>query len=328
LNALLQSPASVTAIDINPVQNKLLLLKKHIILHHDHATLRACLGLDDTEAVRAAWHKVEATLPHKFVTYWTSFFNAHSDGLLTSGKLEAYITGFYETLDKESRDKLAQLMTFDNVLNQYRYFNQNLHGTSFTRSFIEYFDDQNLSKGRDPNLFKYADETGGKAFYQRLVNQVSSVLISSNFYFRFFFFGAKNIPEELLPPCYQQKNFKQLQKQLPGLSIVTAEAIDYLLSPEGRHINKASLSNIFEYISYEEFYKVCSSLNKDGNRQLKIVFWNLLHEQGNQVPTINRMNIEILDNTSTAQSCFYFKDVRFLESNTITLLQPKLIKHT
>ena len=315
LNALLKSPASVTAIDINPVQNKLLLLKKHIILSHDHATLRACMGLDGKEAVADAWQRVQLTLPHESVGYWSSFFDAHPEGLLTSGKLESYITGFYGTLDAESRNRLKQLLLFKCVQEQHDYFMQNLHDTSFTTSFIEYFNDHNLSKGRDPKLFKYADESGGEAFYRRLLDQLSSVLVSSNFYFRFFFFGPQNMPEELLPPCYKQESFVQLQSLLSRLTIVTSEAIEYLLSPGGMHINKASLSNIFEYISHEEFTKVCSSLYMKDDRQLKIVFWNLLHEQGHEAQRLDEVIIRTLENTASSQSCFYFKDVRTLENN-------------
>lgn len=324
-NALLKNPASVTAIDLNPVQNKLLLLKKHIVLHHDYSTFRACLGLDGEEAVAHGWHKVQSTLPEKFVAYWTSFFNAHPEGLLTSGKLEAYLTGFYNTLEKEIQEKLKHLLQFKNVQQQYEYFVEQLDQTSFSASFISYFDDQNLSKGRDPKLFKYADESGGRAFYKRLVKQLSSVLVSSNFYFRFFFFGPLGIPEKLLPPCYQQENFPPLKAQLSKLSIVTSEAIDYLLSPRGKHINKASLSNIFEYTTHTEFKNVCKSLYKKGDRELKIVFWNLLHEQGKQEQAIEGMNIKVADDAAASESCFYFKDVRVIESSAVNTSQPKLI---
>src|SRR5690606_21421956 len=113
------------------------------------------------------------------------------EGLLTSGKLETYIRGFIHTLSDDAKGKLKHLLTFKSVQQQYDYFKQEIDDTSFTNNFITYFDDRNLSKGRDPRLFKYAEESGGKAFYSRLAKHLSTVLVSSNFYFRFFFFGAK-----------------------------------------------------------------------------------------------------------------------------------------
>lgn len=321
LHALLQHPASVTAVDINPVQNELLLLKKHIILQHDHAVLRACMGLDGEEAVAAAWKKVQSTLPQPAAAYWTAFFQAHPRGLLTAGRLEAYITGFTETLDAKIRDKLARLLTCSSVEEQSAYFLQELHGTAFTRSFIEYFDDQNLSKGRDPKLFRYAEESGGQAFYTRLAKQLSSVLVAKNFFFRFFFFGPLHIPEEALPPCYRQQHFHRLQQALSKLTIVTAEAVDHLLSA-GAHINKASLSNIFEYTSEQEFVNACSSLYKERHRRLRLVFWNLLHGQGNPQATAG-WQTRITDNLSSPESCFYFKDVRILDNSPVHLPEPQ-----
>ncbi len=325
LNALLKNPATATAVDINPVQNKLLLLKKHIILHHDFETYQSLLGLEGKNAVSTAGKKLFKTLPANEKSYWSGFLNNHPDGLLTSGKLESYITGFYKTLEDDVQKKLQQLITFKDVKKQYDFFMEHLHNSSLRQDFITYFDDQNLSKGRHPNLFKYANESGGEAFYKRLVKQVSSVLVSSNFYFRFFFFGPQNIPEQLLPPCYQQQNFEPLKEAVSKLTIITSEAIDYLLSPEGKHINKASLSNIFEYTSVSEFKNACNSLYKNSNRQLKIVYWNLLHEQGHEEQAIDGLSVKILED-NTSQSCFYFKDVRILDSSILTSHQHKLIK--
>lgn len=324
LNALLQHPASITAIDVNPVQNGLLLLKKHIFLYHDHATLRACLGLDGREAGATAWKEVRTTLPEALLAYWDPFFTSHPEGLLTAGRLETYVNGFYNTLDENMQDKLTQLLRCKQVKEQYTYFLQELHDTPFTAAFIEYFGDKSLSRGRDPRLFRYAEESGGEAFYSRLVQQISSVLISSNFYFRFFFFGPLHIPDGLLPPCYQQQNFEPVKKALSKLRVVTGEAIEYLLSPAGKQITKGSLSNIFEYTSESEFAHVCRLLYKE-DRALQLVFWNLLHEQGQQQAAPG-VNMHILDSPSTPQSCFYFKGVRVLTGRAADVPEPESIK--
>lgn len=99
LNVLLKNPRQVLAIDLNPVQNRLLRLKMHVIRHHEPPVLRGLLGLDGPEQVRAAAGELWTTLPADEQPFWQSFFRSHPDGILTAGKLEAYITGFYATLD-------------------------------------------------------------------------------------------------------------------------------------------------------------------------------------------------------------------------------------
>jgi len=313
LNALLKNPATVTAIDLNPVQNRLLLLKKHLILNYIYPEFRNLLGLEGPEQVSETWAKVAPTLPLELQTYWAPFFQCHPNGLMAAGKLEIYLNSFFYTLQPELQEKLQQLITFKNVAAQHRFFLEELHQTAFQQQFIEYFDEANLSKGRDPKLFKYATESGGATFYKRLLNQLSSVLVKDNFFFRFFFFGPEGIPQQVLPPCYQEQNYSLLRAQLHKLKVVNSEAVDYLLSEEGQSISKASLSNIFEYTSPEEFNKVYQKLFADPERNLRIIFWNLLQEQGTDLLNDPWAKPLLSESLSGADGCFYFSNVRVQE---------------
>jgi S-adenosylmethionine-diacylglycerol 3-amino-3-carboxypropyl transferase len=322
LNALLGNPRQVVAIDLNPVQNKLLALKRHVILHHEHEVLRGLMGLDGPVAVRSAWQQLERTLPVALQKYWSAFFDCHPDGLLTAGRLEAYVTGFYATLAPSTQRKLRSLAGFADVDAQRRYFRTELDGSAFREQFVAYFDEQNLSKGRDPRLFAYARESGGEAFYNRLVQQVSTTLVGQNFFFRFLFFGPLGIPERILPPCYQRKHYRSLRAQLPKLTLVEGEAVDYLLSPEGAAVDKASLSNIFEYTSRKEFEKACHLLFTERRRPLRFLFWNLLQEQGICPGSAGYDLVRTTELPAGAHSCFYFRNVRALESKPVRASLP------
>ena len=319
LNALLKKPAKVVAIDLNPVQNKLLELKKHIILHHPHAVFRGLLGLDGAREVERAWQQLPATLPADEQGFWLSFFRQHPRGIFPAGKLEAYLNGFCQTLDKPLQDKLHKLLTFDKVSEQWTFFLNELHDSQFRSQFIEYFDEQNLSKGRDPKLFRYAVESGGESFYLRLMQQLASVPVKQNFFFRFFFFGPEGLPEAILPPCYQAKNYLLLRSQLTKLEIVEGEAVDYLLSTKGACINKASLSNIFEYTSGEEFGEVCRALFDSPSRSLRVLFWNLLQDQGSTSSYLQEEQAILAEQFSAPMACFYFRNVRLLESVAVPM---------
>lgn len=317
LNALLKAPACVTAIDLNPVQNRLLLLKKHLILHCSYATFRALLGLDGAEMVALAWQQVQATLPEDMRRYWSPFFLCHPNGLMAAGKLETYLNGFYKTLGSNLQEKLKHLLLFNEVEAQHNFFLEELHHTPFKEQFTTYFDEANLSKGRDPKLFKYAAESGGAAFYKRLIAQISSVLVKDNFFFRFFFFGPTGIPPEILPPCYQEQNYALLREQLHKLKVVNAEAVDYLLSEEGRKINKASLSNIFEYTSPKEFSQVYQRLFAAPDRNLRMIFWNLLQDQGADMASDQWLHAALSETLSKTDACFYFRNVR-VQANVLS----------
>ena len=313
LNALLKNPRSVTAIDLNPVQNRLLLLKCQLIRHHAPDVLRALMGFDGPLAVGPAWQQVAPTLPVDMRAYWQPFFEAHPGGMLTAGKLEQYILGFLPTLDPGTQDKLRQLPGFSTAAEQRNFFAAELDGTGFQEQFIAYFDEANLSKGRDPALFKYAPESGGQAFYSRLKSTVATKLVRDNFFFRFFFFGPVGLPEALLPPCYQRKNHEPLRQQLPKLNVLTGEAVSHLTSPAGQGISKASLSNIFEYTSPEEFGQVVAALFPPGGWPLRLVYWNLLQDQGGTPASPLPLSAHS-GRLSRKDACFYFRNVRLLDA--------------
>ncbi|RQO65971.1 hypothetical protein DBR43_27385 [Pedobacter sp. KBW06] len=312
LNTLLKGPASVTAIDLNPFQNKLLLLKTHIILNHDYEVFYALLGFAGKTALNDALNALLKTLAPDERSFWSAFFEEHPDGLLTSGKLEKYITSFYDTLDENLRQKLQQLVRFDDIQAQYTFFKAELDNSAFKSAFITYYSDENLQQGRDSTLLRYASEPIGPTFYDRLLKQVKSALVRDNFHFRFFFFGQQNLPEELLPPCYQRVNYTFLREQLGKMQVIEGEAMGYLLSKYGRAINKAALSNIFEYISQEEFGCICRALAKEREDHLRIVFWNLLNGQGEGRQPIDN-HILIKRRPLSPESSFYFKNIIRLE---------------
>lgn len=315
LNALLTGPRRVTAIDLNPVQNHLLRLKLHAIAHHPPAVLRGLLGLAGPAAVAAAGVALHATLPPAEAAMLAECLRRHPRGLLLAGQLEGYVTGFVPSLPAEWQHRLRGLLTCESIRQQQAYFAGELDQPAFRRAFIAYFDAANLSRGRDPRLFRYAADAGGATFYERLRRHLGRQLARDNFFLRFFFFGPEGLPEHLLPPCYQAAHHATLRARLPRLRLRTGEATEFLLSAAGQSVSKASLSNIFEYVSPGEFARVSAALaaRPAPARPLRAVFWNLLQAQAPlrtaAVPLLAAASAHL----STHDTCFYFGGVRVLE---------------
>ncbi|MVN77121.1 DUF3419 family protein [Hymenobacter sp. HMF4947] len=315
LNALLAGPRLVTAIDLNPVQNQLLALKAHIIKHHPPAVLRGLLGLDGPAAVATTVEALQATLPPVAFACWAEYLRLHPGGLLVAGQLEAYVTSFITGLSSSWQRKLHKLLDCESVAEQQMYVEMELDQPAFRAAFTVYFDAVNLSQGRDPRLYSYAAESGGATFYRRLMRQLNQRLARDNFFLRFLLFGPTNLPEAILPPCYQAAHHDQLRERLLNLRLVVGEAIGFLLSEAGQDVDKASLSNIFEYVSPAEFERVSTALAAQraaSGRPLRAVFWNLLQVQAPGrvagVPLLPAASARL----SAADACFYFSGVRLL----------------
>ena len=320
LNALLAGPRQVTAIDLNPVQNQLLRLKAHVVAHHPPAVLRGLLGLAGPAAVAAATTALRATLPPDAYECWAAYLTQHPTGLLLAGQLERYVTGFLPTLPAAWQARLRHLLTFDTVPAQLTYFEAELNQPGFRTRFIDYFDAANFSRGRDPRLFRYAADAGGATFFGRLRRHLGRHLAQDNFFFRFLFFGPENLPEELLPPCYQAANHARLRARLDRLRLVTGEATEFLLSEAGQSITKASLSNIFEYVSPAEFGRVSRALSQRP-QPLRAVFWNLLQAQATRRTAAVPLLAAASEQLVREDGCFYFGGVRVLEYTGYELVE-------
>lgn len=312
LNALLRGPRRVVAVDLNPTQNALLRLQAHIIAHHPPEVLRGLLGLAGMAAVARAWATVAPTLPAKLAAYWAAFFDAHPTGILPAGRLETYLHGFLPALSAPTQQRFRELLTCPTIEAQAAHFRRHLHGGEFEERFRTYFDEANLSQGRDPRLFRHAPESGGAAFYDRLAHQLTTRLLRTDFFGRFFFFGAEGMPERLLPAGYQRRNYARLRAALPVLELHTGEAVEYLLSPAGTTITKASLSNIFEYVSPADCQRALASLGNRAGVPLRFVFWNLLQDQTAGEPA-EPLPARAAALTS-ADGCFYFRNVRVYQA--------------
>jgi S-adenosylmethionine-diacylglycerol 3-amino-3-carboxypropyl transferase len=323
LNALLAGPRHVTAIDLNPLQNQLLALKAHAIAHHPPAVLRGLLGLAGPAAVATAATALQATLPAADYAAWAAYLTQHPRGLLLAGQLESYVTGFVPSLPAAWQARLRDLLHCGSVTEQAAYFERELNQPEFRARFVAYFDATNLSRGRDPRLFRYAAASGGATFFARLRQQLGQQLARDNFFFRFLFFGPENLPEALLPPCYQAANHQRLRQRLGCLHLVAGEASDFLLSEAGRNVTKASLSNIFEYVSPAEFERVSRALAARPT-PLRLVFWNLLQAQAPRRTAAVPLLPAVSATLGAQDACFYFGGVRVLAYAGDPAANPKL----
>lgn len=312
LNALLAGPRQVTALDLNPVQNELLHLKAHTIRYHPPAVLRGLMGFDGPAGVAAAQAALLPTLPAAQQAAWADLLAQHPRGLLLAGRLENYVTGFLPTLPPPLQARLRELLACETLREQTDFFVKELETTEFAARFIQYFDQANLSRGRDPRLFRYAAEPSGRAFLRRLRWHLGRHLARDNFYFRVLFFGPEGLPESSLPPCYQAASHELLQANLPRLRVHTGEAVEFLLSAAGQDVRKASLSNVFEYVEPAEFARASQALSRRA-QPLRLVFWNLLQVQAARraagVPVLEAVSAGL----SAREACFYFGGVRVLD---------------
>lgn len=314
LNALLKEPYKIYAVDINPFQNKLLQFKIDIIKNCNYEIFSKLLGLS-----KYTFEEVKNILElNKFENYemWINFFKENTSGLLTSGQLEQYILSFKDGLTEIEDQLLIKLLDSNTIEEQVIILNTLTSTTDFSEKFKTYYSDHNLSKGRDPKLFKYADEKGDSAFLNRFIYFASTRLLKNNFYIQFFFYGLDKINSNILPPCYKEENFNKLKKNIDKIEIIENDAVDFLIE-NMQIIEKCSFSNIFEYTSKEDFddsIQQIKTKSEEYRKNLDIVYWNLLHNQQLNSQHKDIMNLNNSESLTRNESCYYFKNVNHIKT--------------
>lgn len=314
LNMLLEDCASVTAIDLNPLQNKLLVLKGMLIRDFPYEVYAGLLGFDGEAGMKKAVEAVLPVLSAPDRSFWQPIFEANSRGLLLAGRLETYINNFRHQLSEEQQRLMQGVFEAKDLQDQTVLFEKVLQ-TDFRTRFVAYFDRQQLSKGRDPRLFRFTKDPGGESFFFRLQRYMKQHLLRDSFISHFFFFGPAHIPMELRPPAYQIQNYRQLATAWSKLQVHTGEAIDFLFSEAGKHITKASLSNIFEYTSPEIFEQTVGVLLQNRQQPITFMYWNLLNDQGGNLLKLPAHQTLRSQQLSAEEDCFYFDSVHLFNTN-------------
>ncbi len=316
LNMLLQPCKKVWAVDLNPMQIKLLELKVRVMNTFPYEVYSGLLGFEGRAGMARASQDVLQDLGAEDRAYWSSVFEQYPAGFLMAGRLEQYICQFYLTLSVRQRAQMDALFDAKTIAEQKEVFEQ-LQTTNFEAVFVEYFSRKQLSNGRDPALFKYTQETGGDRFFERLSKYLESHLLGDSFISRFFFYGPANMPQHLRPPCYQAANYERLKQQFHKLETVIGEAIDFLESEAGADVVKASLSNIFEYTSPAVFAETVSGLLQ--RPEMRFVYWNLLVDQGKSLQALPSYVPDRSRELSAQEDCFYFEALHVFDTAKVTV---------
>ena len=100
LAMLLEEPASVTAVDLNPSQTAICHLKKAGYLHLTHSEFVSLVGVRKDHAVKDVYDKIKDALPADARAFWDKNFGLLEYGLVHCGRLEKYFRVFQEKFIK------------------------------------------------------------------------------------------------------------------------------------------------------------------------------------------------------------------------------------
>lgn len=286
LDYLLDSPAEIHAVDVNPRQNALLELKRSLIKHGNYEDFFQMFGKGIHENYRSVYEAVHHHLPRYAQDFWyrrIAYFN-HNQKLRksfyhhgTSGLLAWCLRGYLYHVKKKARPHLMDLVSAKNIIEQ-RHIYKKIEALLWDR-FNSWLVQRPafLSMAGVPRAqIRLINERypGGVSCYikDKLRHLFTEVPMHSNYFWRVYLTGKYS--PTCCPNYLKKENFRQLQENVNKIKTYNTTLTQFLKNHPGKFTHYILLDHQDWMAGHspEELRTEWELILKNSRLQTKILF--------------------------------------------------------
>lgn len=289
LAMITQEPKKVIALDINPIQIATLELKIAAFRQLNHQELLEFLGAIPSQQRKIFYERCRKLLAPQSKTYWDDKPEAIEQGFINSGKFETYLSDFRKRiLPLMHKSKTIQnlLTPNKNLEERIKFYRKKWCNWRWEILFHFFFSRWLMGKlGRHPDFFKYVKVNVSKNLMERVKYALTQLDPAENPYLQWILTGQYHPP--ILPFILRPENFDLIRDNIPRLKW-RQQSLEELLEELGENsVDRFNLSDIFEYMSEENYNQLITTITKAGKTGGRIMYWNML------VPRSRPENLQI-----------------------------------
>lgn len=275
LSLLSANPDKVIAVDFNRQQIACLELKARAIKFLSYEDLLCLVGVSAGDRL-GLYAKLRPHLSPETRIFFDVQKLDLSRGIGHAGKFEKYFEIFRnaampfvhskETCDSllAKRDDQARKRFFDEVWNTPKW--RTLFRMFFSRKVMGLL-------GRDPAFFQYVQTDVAQAILDRTEYALTALDPAENPYLQWILKGNYITA---LPHYLRKENYEQIKLNIDKLELRVGSIESVLEDLPAGSIDKFNLSDIFEYMSMDNYHKLLSELVLAGRTGARLVYWNML----------------------------------------------------
>jgi len=254
LTFLLDDPAKVICLDMNCFQNYLLSLKIRAFKTLSYNETLEFLGVQPSNRRWEYYEKLKAGLSEEEQIYWNNKKADINRGIIHCGKYERYmhlLKGLFRILIGRKIIKElfnASCLEEQRILYQKKW--NNFKWILFCRIFLSRAFASMLF---DKAFYKYIEPSFSfEKYYRSAVRRaVTEMTVRDNYFLAYILSG--NYFTEHLPAYLKKENYNIIRERTDRIQIVTSGCHEYLRTLPNDVISKFNFTNIFEWMSIEEF---------------------------------------------------------------------------
>jgi S-adenosylmethionine-diacylglycerol 3-amino-3-carboxypropyl transferase len=252
LTFLLDDPAKVVALDINPHQIGLLDLKMTAFRRLTHGELLELFGVRPSRRRQALYRRIRSGLRPETARYWDARPKAIRLGLIHAGRYERYMRLLRRTVVRicVSRRLVGRMFATEDPAERERLYRrrwQNRRWKLLTRLMLSRALNAQLF---DPAFFDYVkgDFSFGRHFAAKAECALVRLPMKESYFLSYILLG-RYYSEQHLPPYLRAENFATVRARLHRVTLVTGRCEDFFATLPVSSFSKLNFSNIFEWMS-------------------------------------------------------------------------------
>ncbi len=279
LSMLSKKPALVLAIDISGTQLACVELRKAAFLNLPYEQVLKFLGVRHSQDRLTTYRKIRDHLSVDSRQFWDSNQNFIEMGAIHTGRFEGYFRLFREWILPLIHNKnLVDELMKDKSNNERADFYKEKWNTWRWRMLFRIFFSRTVMGrlGRDPEFFKYVEGNVADRIMRRAEYALTALPADENPYLEYILTGNFG---NSLPFYLREGNFENIRDNLDKLVLFKGDLVAALKAHSTLKFDGFNLSDIFEYMSHQEYRSELGRVVDASGHGARLVYWNMLADR-------------------------------------------------
>ena len=267
----------ICAVDLSEDQIRLCRLKLIAAIHLDFPLNGQFLGYANIEGKKRSIFYREYVRSHLSETdtfFWDQNLKQIENGIVNAGRFEQYIRKMRFIVNLFiGKQNLFKLINSKTLEEQKKIFNEKIATRKSLQLLfkIAFHPVIYKNRGLQEQALIHAKKSTGERFYSKFEDFCTSGLASENYFLQYFLTGSC-VTNQSFPPYLQPINRSRLMNNLNGLEFKTTSFQNALNEKEKGYFNKIHLSNLGDWLNWEDFAQLLELLKEKYNAECKICY--------------------------------------------------------
>jgi S-adenosylmethionine-diacylglycerol 3-amino-3-carboxypropyl transferase len=307
LSLLSRESSKVIAVDFNRQQIACLELKARAIKFLSYEDLLCLVGVKPGDRL-ALYAKLRPHLSQETRNFFDVQKLDLSRGIGHSGKFEKYFEIFRNAALPfvHSKETCDDLLIKRNSEDRKRFFDEVWNTAKWRTLFRMFFSRKVMGLlGRDPAFFQYVQTDVAQAILDRTQYALTVLDPAENPYMQWILKGNY---VTALPHYLRKDNYEKIKANIDKLELRVGSIESVLEELPPGSVDKFNLSDIFEYMSMDNYHKLLSELVLAGRTGAKLVYWNMLapRSRPERMSPVLKSHTELAEQLHKEDKAFFY----------------------